>query len=268
MPLLIQTGLEKFQFNRSRPISEPVCNQFPSVVSRSPYLSPSSSRASCREFMKRTILQKKKRKKTEREGKRTSTRTGDKNRRATCPPPSGEEAGSARRTRQNSKWKRDGSHSRERRKRSTRRRKLPSIVRPWTRSHRKGKTGSGITGWETRGGEEEWKKKRERERERKNGRSSNEEVGGRGDVNGSFPWDIPVFHGVPQDLSMVVFRVVLRYTVVRGGTTYTYGVGAARCERVHVDMHTSVRWNRRGNITSNPLPSLPASSPRDSLRRN
>lgn len=81
-------------------------------------------------------------------------------------------------------------------------------------------------------------------------------------------WIVPVFHGVPQDLSMVVFRVVLRYTVVRGGTTYTYGVGAARCERVHVDMHTSVRWNRRGNITSNPLPSLPASSPRDSLRRN
>lgn len=43
-------------------------------------------------------------------------------------------------------------------------------------------------------------------------------------MNGSFPWDVPVvavFHGVPQDLSMVVFRVVLRYTVVRGGTTYT-----------------------------------------------
>lgn len=67
MPLLIQTGLEKFQFNRSRPISEPVCNQFPSVVSRSPYLSPSSSRASCREFMKRTILQKKKKEKRQSE---------------------------------------------------------------------------------------------------------------------------------------------------------------------------------------------------------
>lgn len=123
--------------------------------------------------------------------------------------------------------------------------------------------------WDNRVRDARWQGRvEEEERERKNGRSSNEEVGGRGDVNGSFPWDVPVFHGVPQDLSMVVFRVVLRYTVVRGGTTYTYGVGAARCERVHVDMHTSVRWNRRGNITSNPLPSLPASSPRDSLRRN
>lgn len=162
MPLLIQTGLEKFQFNRSRPISEPVCNQFPSVVSRSPYLSASSSRASCREFMKRTILQKKKRKKTEREGKRTSTRTGDKNRRATCPPPKGDQAGSARRTRQNSKWKRDGSHSRERRKRSTRRRKLPSIVRPWTRSERKNRE------WDNRVRDARWRgrvEEEERERE-------------------------------------------------------------------------------------------------------
>lgn len=59
MPLLIQTGLEKFQFNRSRPISEPVWNQFPSVVSL-PSLLP---RLPCREFMKRTILQKKKKEK-------------------------------------------------------------------------------------------------------------------------------------------------------------------------------------------------------------
>lgn len=228
MPFLIQTGLEKFQFNRSRPISEPVWNQFPSVVSRSPYLFPSSCCASCREFMKRAILQNEKKRKKEKkngEGKRTST--SDKNRRATCPPEGG---GGQQRD------ERDGIRSGSGRGMDGTRGSAGSDQLGEGNYLRSFDLELDLTGGRKN---REWIAARDarwrgirRGRERKNGRSSDGEEGGR-DVNGSFPWDVPVFHGVPQDLSMVVSRVVLRYAVLRVG--YTYGdVGAARRERTRV----------------------------------
>lgn len=104
-------------------------------------------------------------------------------------------------------WKRDGWCSRERRKRSTWRGKLSFDLELDLEE----KTGR-------REGRRRGRKQEEEGRKRK---KEDEEEGGR-DVNGSSPWDVRGSRVPWRAAGRVhgVFRVVLRYTVVRGGTTY------------------------------------------------
>lgn len=59
-------------------------------------------------------------------------------------------------------------------------------------------------------------------KKRKEGRGKTDEEEGGRDVNGSSPWDVRGSRVPWRAAGRVhgVFRVVLRYTVVRGGTTY------------------------------------------------
>lgn len=149
MPFLIQTDLEKFQFNRSRPVSEPVWNQFPSVCFS--FTLPPPFQLSlflllcfCREFMKRGIRTPLKKNLQKKDKKRRTEDGWARTIKSDAPPVHGGNRLEQRNERQSFKGgkggQNGGSYSRDQRKRSTWR-KLPSIGRPWTRSYRKKKHG-------------------------------------------------------------------------------------------------------------------------------
>lgn len=140
--------------------------------------------------------------KKDREARREEKRTSDKNGRATCPSDGGEQRDEGQNCSERGMDGARGSAGSDQLGEENYRSTLNSISK---KKQGEEKVGGG-------GGN----------KKRKKGRGKTDEEEGGRDVNGSSPWDVRGSRVPWRAAGRVhgVFRVVLPYTVVRGGTTY------------------------------------------------